>query len=177
MPPRRSSPRAAAPAASAPPIWNALLIAAAVSYGLGLLVMRGRLSWPPTQLLVGAYTLAGALALIGPVVLARRDPGEGGVGELVWLTGGLLIWANDLAAAVRGEWRDLAWATPLAYQPMGLTALAVMAAGWRCLGPGGRGWSWTNVLGWVLGGFWVGMAALSLLGLDRPVTGRLPSLW
>ena len=40
---------------------------------------------------------------------------------------------------------------------MGLTMLAVLVAGWKC-GMADRNWSWTNVTGWVLSAFWVGMA-------------------
>jgi hypothetical protein len=47
---------------------------------------------------------------------------------------------------------------------MGLTILAVLIGGWRANG-GVRGgsWSWTNITGWMLGMFWVGMAAASLV--------------
>jgi hypothetical protein len=49
---------------------------------------------------------------------------------------------------------------------MGMTILAVVIAGWRCR-VSGQVWSWTNVTGWVLGLFWVGMAVVSML----PVQG------
>jgi hypothetical protein len=75
----------------------------------------------------------------------------------------------DLAAVVRGEGRGLAWATPIGTQTMGMTMLAVMAAGWRTRGAS-AGWSWTNVTGWVLGLFWVGMGLAGLL------TPRTPGL-
>ena len=45
---------------------------------------------------------------------------------------------------------------------MGLTILAVLLAGWKC-GMADRNWSWTNVVGWVLSAFWVGMAFSSWL--------------
>ena len=48
------------------PLFNALLLAAAVGYGLLLLVNHGRLSWPPNQLLASLYTVAGCLAVVGP---------------------------------------------------------------------------------------------------------------
>ena len=155
---KRGSSRASTshPAASGP-VLNALLVAAAVCYGVAVLVTRGRLAWPPTQLLASLYTVAGCLALVGPIVLSRVDSGEGGLGELLWMTGGLLVWVFDALAAVRGEWRTNAWATPLGYQTMGLTIFAVLLAGWRCR-VAGKGWAWTNVTGWVLGVFWVGMA-------------------
>ena len=154
---------ASAPASSvSPPLLNAALILAAVGYGLRLLVLHGRLAWPPTELLGAVFTLSGCLALIGPLLLLRREATEGGLGELVWLTAGLLIWVFDVAAMVRGEFRSTTFATPLSALPMGLTILAVVIAGWRAKG-GGRVWTWTNVTGWVLAVFWVGMGLLSLL--------------
>ena len=77
------------------------------------------------------------------------------------MAGGLIIWVFDVAAIVRGEWRTLAPATPLGIQTMGLTILAVLLAGWRWRSPG-RDWSWTNVMGWMLGLFWVGMGLASM---------------
>jgi hypothetical protein len=142
-------------------VLNALLVGAAVCYGLVILVNRGKVSWPPNQLLASLYTVAGCLALVGPIVLARGEHGDGGLGELLWMTGGLLVWVFDGVALVRGEWRTNAWVTPLGYQTMGLTILAVLLAGWRCR-IAGRGWSWTNVTGWVLGLFWVGLALTAM---------------
>ncbi len=45
---------------------------------------------------------------------------------------------------------------------MGLTMLAVLLAGWRSKA-GARNWSWTNVTGWLLGVFWVGMGLTTLV--------------
>jgi hypothetical protein len=160
MPSRRASP--SAPALSTSPLVNAALLSAALAYGLWLLVARGRLSWPPHELLSGGYTLAGCLALVGPLVLARRGSGEGGLGDLLWLTGGLLLWIFDLAALARGEAHVISWVNPLGVRTMGLAMLAVLLAGWRSQGLG-KGWTWTNVTGWLLGLFWVGMALASLL--------------
>ena len=159
MPPKRVAPKSSEPAA--PPVRNALLIAVAVGYGLWILRTKGQVSWPPNELLAGAYTLAGCLALVGPAVLLRRE-GGGGLGELLWMTGGFVIWVFDVAAAARGELRTLSWATPLGVQGMGLTMLAVLLAGWRTRG-GSRDWSWTNVTGWMLGLFWVGMAVTTFI--------------
>lgn len=141
---------------ASPPLVNALLLAGAIGYAFWLLVQRGRLSWPPTDLLANLYTLAGCLALVGPIVLARRETASAGVGDLLWLTGGLLAWVFDGAAALRGGAQTLGWITPIGAQTQGLTMLAVMLAGLR-LREGEREWSWTNVTGWILGLFWVGM--------------------
>lgn len=168
-----STKRAAKPAASTAipsPLTNALLMAAAVAYGLWLLVAGGRMAWPPSELLTGAYTLAGCLALIGPVLLHRRERSEGGLGELVWMCGGLLVWTYDLAAVARGSFRANAWATPLPPQTMGLTILAVLLAGLRLQGAG-RSWSWTNVVGWLLGLFWIGVGLARFLPGVRPLGG------
>jgi hypothetical protein len=109
-------------------------------------------------------TVAGCLALVGPAVLAtRRGKSAGGLGELLWMAGGALVWAFDLAAVVRGEWRGLSWAAPLPAQAMGLTILAIGVAAWRWRSPGGgRDWSWTNITGWLLGLFWVGMGLATI---------------
>jgi hypothetical protein len=136
------------------------LILGALAYGLRILVQNGRVTWPPDQLLGSLSIVAGCLALIGPVLLFRRSS-EGGVGELVWLTGGLLIWVYDLAGLSRGDWRSLAWATPLGPQAMGLTVLALMIAGWRWRSGGGN-WRWTNVVGWSLGLFWITAAFIAM---------------
>jgi hypothetical protein len=71
------------------------------------------------------------------------------------------VWVFDAVALLRGDWRTWAWVTPLGYQTMGLTILAVLLAGWRCRLTG-RSWSWTNVTGWVLGLFWVGLAVSTM---------------
>jgi hypothetical protein len=160
---RTAPPRPATPGGLSTPLVNAAMLALALGYGLWLLVARGRVGWPPHQLLASTYTVAGCLALVGPVVLLRREAADGGgLGELIWMTGGLLVWLYDAAALIRGELRSLAPATPLAAAPMGLTILAVALAGWRTRGAG-RSWAWTNVTGWVLGVFWIGMAVAALV--------------
>lgn len=144
------------------PALNTVVLGAAILYGLWHLVARGKVSWPPADLLANAYTLAGCLALVGPIVLFRRDGGEGGVGEMLWMTGGVMIWVFDLAALAKGEARSASWATPIASRTMGLIILAVLVAAWRSRS-GGKSWSWTNVTGWVLGLFWVGLALATLV--------------
>jgi hypothetical protein len=143
------------------PLFNAVLVGAAVVYAVSVLVQRGTMSWPPHQLLASLFTVSGCLAVVGPLVLARGEGSGAGLGELLWMTGGLLVWVFDALAVVRGQWASTAWVTPLAAPTMGLTILAVMLAGWRCR-VSGRGWSWTNVTGWVLGLFWVGLAVVSV---------------
>lgn len=167
---KRAASKSTTPASTAVtgPVFNAILLGAAVCYALALLVNRGRMSWPPNQLLASLYTVAGCLAIVGPIVLARSESGETALGELLWMTGGLLIWVFDVVAIFRGEWRSTAWVTPLGYQTMGLTILAVLLAGWRC-NLVGRNWSWTNVTGWLLGLFWVGLAVASMLPSTRGV--------
>jgi hypothetical protein len=161
---KRATTKSSAPTVSAasPPLVNALLLVLALGSGFVTLFSRGKLSWPPTQLLASVYTVAGFLALIGPFVLHRRVGGEVALGELLWMAGGLVVWVFDLASLARGEFKTTAWSTPLGYQPMGLTILAVLLTAWRCK-LAGSSWSWTNVTGWVLGLFWVGMAAYTLL--------------
>src|SRR2546423_12382609 len=88
--PSRSAPAAAPSSAGTGPVFNALLLAAAVGYGLSILVSRGKLAWPPDQLLASLYTGAGCLAPGGPVVLARGGGSGSGAGRggPVWVTGG-----------------------------------------------------------------------------------------
>lgn len=143
-------------------LTNALLMAGAIAMSMAILVARGHMSWPPNQLLSSVFTVAGCLALVGPIVMARVDSGERSLGELLWMTGGLLIWVFDIVGIVRGQWRTIAWATPINAQTMGLTILAVLLAGWRCRFVG-KSWSWTNVTGWLLGLYWVGMAISTFL--------------
>jgi hypothetical protein len=134
----------------------------ALGAAVAILVMRGRMSWPPNQLLASIFTVAGCLAMVGPIVMARGEADERALGELLWMTGGLLVWVFDVVAIARGQWRTMAWATPLSAQTMGLTILAVLLAGWRCRLMRHH-WSWTNVTGWLLGLYWVGMAVATFL--------------
>jgi hypothetical protein len=140
---------------------TALLISVAIGYGTWLLVERGRMAWPPNDLLANASTLAGCLALVGPVILARPRS-EPALGEMLWMAGGLLVWIFDALALFSGGFRSVSWATPLNPQTLGLTILAVGGASWRLHGSG-RSWSWTNVLGWLLGVFWVALAVMAMM--------------
>lgn len=168
--PSKRANRSASAQASAP-LVNTLLVGAALAYGLWLLVAGGRLSWPPSELLTGAYTLAGCMALIGPFLLGRRQRrNEGALGELAWMCGGALVWIYNLAAIVRGTFRPESWATPLSPQTMGLTMLAVLLAGLRLQGAG-RSWSWTNVVGWLLGLFWIGIGLTGLFSNGSKLLG------
>ena len=166
MPTKRASSRG--PSASSPtttagttPALNALLIAAAIGYGLSLLIERRDLSWPPHELLSGLDTLAGCLAMVGPLVLWRRADEHSGVGELTWMVAGLMVWVFDLAAVARGEIRGLSWATPIEPEVLGPAVLAVMIAGWL-LGRRRWSWTWTSLTGWLLGLIWVGMGVLAI---------------
>jgi hypothetical protein len=163
MPPsKRAASKSPAPASASAPLVNAVLLTGAIVAGLYGLVAHGRLSWPPTALMANAYTLAGYIALVGPIVLARRGTdGESGLGDLLWLTGGALVWIFDLAAVLGGRGSAASFATPIGARTMGLVVLAVLLAGWRTRGAG-RSWSWTNVTGWALGAFWVGLALAGL---------------
>ncbi len=143
-------------------VGNAVLLILAIAIGVGVLVRSGRLTWPPLDLLSSLSIVAGCLAMVGPLILARGPAGSGSLGELVWLAGGLLVWLFDLSAVLQGQTRSLNWATPLGERTMGLIILAILVAGWRC-GLRGRDWSWTNVLGWSLGVFWIALAAGSWL--------------
>ena len=83
-----------------------VLVGAALLWGAALLIQRGRLTWPPYQLLASLSTLAGCLALVGPVILARSGEIEGSLGELMWLVGGLLVWIFDIEGVLQGPMAD-----------------------------------------------------------------------
>jgi len=160
---RRSSSKEAGAARSPDhPVRSAILVLAALGCGFALLIQKGRLTWPPLALLSSLSTLVGCLALVGPLVLVRTGEKDASLGEMVWLTGGLLIWLFDAAAVLGGQGHSLSWATPLGDRTMGLAVLAVLVAGWRC-GLAGSDWSWTNITGWILGLFWVALAVGSWL--------------
>lgn len=158
---KAASSTSSASASTTSPAVNAVMLGSAMAFGLYMLVARGRMSWPPTDLLSNAFTLAGCVALVGPIVLFRRDSSEGGVGDMLWMTGGVLIWIFNAAALLRSDLHAASLATPIAARTMGLTILAVLLATLRLKG-GSRSWSWTNVTGWVLGLFWVGLALVTL---------------
>jgi hypothetical protein len=147
-------------ASSHRPFINALLVGGALLWGVCLLVQNGRLTWPPYHLLSSLSTVAGCLALVGPFILLRSAESPPSLGELIWLTAGLLVWFFDTEAVLRGQWRSLHWTSPLPEKTMGLTVMAVLLAGWKC-GMGDWKWSWTNLTGWILSAFWIGMAVSS----------------
>src|SRR5262245_16674963 len=106
-------------------IANAVLVGAALLWGATMLVHKGRLTWPPYQLLASLSTRAGCLALVGPLILIRSGEVEGSLGELLWLAGGLLVWLFDIEGVLQGRWRSIYWATPMHDRTMGLMILAV----------------------------------------------------
>ncbi|RUL89003.1 hypothetical protein [Tautonia sociabilis] len=172
-PTKRAPSRGQAPnsSASSSPALNAALVLAAVGYGTMLLVDRRELSWPPRELLSSLATLAGCLAMVGPLLLWRKGAGEGTVGELTWMVGGLILWAFDLSALAVGRTRGMDWAAPVAPELLGPVILAVMVGGWRT-GRTAWSWTWTSVTGWLLGLIWVGMGALAMLP-QRPSLAAL----
>lgn len=143
-------------------VGNAVIVAVAVGMGLWALVQRRELSWPPSGLIANLTTLTGYLALAGPIVLSRQDRGRTGVGDLVWMTTGVLFWLYNGAAVIRGTFDPGRLADPVGAVGLALSVLAVMIAAWRLHG-NGRIWTWTNVTGWILGVFWVGVGLATLL--------------
>jgi hypothetical protein len=162
MPSKRASNATTLPEAGSP-AWNAALIAGAVLAALWFSVAAGRVSWPPREILAGIQTLAGCLAVVGPLVLLRRSKGESGLGELAWLTGGLLVWLIAGVGVLSGQWNWRSWATPLPPPTMAIVILAVLLAGWRVLGVG-RTWVWTNLTGWMLAAFWITQGVIEFFG-------------
>jgi hypothetical protein len=147
---------------------NAAVIVAALGIGTWLLVQQGQLDWPPSRLLENLSTLAGCLALVGPILLLRQDRSKAGVGDLVWLTAGCLTWLYNLAALARGSFVLERAPNPSGALIMGLAIGAVSIAGLRLQGLG-RAWTWTNITGWVLGIFWIVLGTLTLLPDSSPL--------
>ena len=157
------SPNRAAASPDRSAITNALLVAAAMAWGSEHAgSARAADLAPATPFSTASRRSPAAWPWSGPFILFRSGEIQGSLGELAWLTVGLLIWTFDLVALAQGQWRTIPWATPLSDRTLGLMVLAVLVAGWRC-GLAQRNWSWTNVLGCVLGAFWVGMAVCSWL--------------
>ena len=83
---RRSSSSSGAATSPEHALTNAILLTAALGWGLSLLIQRGRLTWPPMALLSSLSTMAGCLALVGPLILARSGatgwkPGRAGLAD------------------------------------------------------------------------------------------------
>jgi hypothetical protein len=135
-------------------LLNAGLVAAALAAGTWLLVARRQLEWPPHELLRSLVTVAGCLGLVGPLVLARRS-GDAGLGELLWFSGGNLLWIQNLALLATGRFHPANAPIAVPAQLLAFAIAAVLVAGWRLHGPG-QGWTWSNVFGWGLGLFWIG---------------------
>lgn len=180
MPAKRTNAKAGgAPAtASPPPLVNALLLAGSIGYAVHLLVQAGAMHWPPTELVQAGGTVAGCLALVGPLILWRGgSSGEASLGDLVWLNCGLLVWVCNLMAMSRGELPGKSWVTPVEPGLMGAFTIACVVASWK----GARArwvWSWTSVVGGLLCTFWVVGGLASLMPgdwLGSPgFAGRLP---
>ncbi len=74
------------------PIINALLVGTALLWGVSLLVRGGRLTWPPYALLNSLATLAGCMALVGPLIrIISQNRPIAGIGYI------------KIAAAVKGN--------------------------------------------------------------------------
>lgn len=178
MPTKRAASKGASPAVSASshqassPLLSATLVLLAIGYGLMLLIDRREVSWPPRELLASLSTLAGCLAMVGPVLLWRVGSSEGTVGELTWIVGGLLLWTFNLSALASGQTRGLDWAAPVGPEVLGPVGFAVMVGGWRT-GRMAWSWTWTSVTGWILGLIWIGMAILALLPQQSNPFGSL----
>ncbi|GIW88862.1 MAG: hypothetical protein KatS3mg108_3186 [Isosphaeraceae bacterium] len=152
--------------ASSTALGNAAIITIALALGLWTLVHRRQLDWPPSRLFAAATTLTGYLALAGPLVLGRRTVHAAGLGDVVWLTVGLLFWLYNAASFLRGRFDLDQLHNPISPVGLGLAVAAVALASWRLHGPG-RLWTWTNVTGWLLGLFWITAGAAALIPTTR----------
>lgn len=148
------------------PAWNAALVAAAVAVAGYVLVARGRLSWPPRELIATSSTLVGCLTLIGPLILwTRRGDQPGSLGDLVWMACGLSAWAFGLSLWARGDVARLDWIAPAEPRILGAVAIAASVAAWR-IGRLRLEWSWTGVVGGCLALFWIATGMADSLARD-----------
>ena len=114
---------------------------------------------PPNQLFASLGTVAGCLAMIGPICsIAATHPTRDSAS---WVSDGGWPCRTDLRPRRLGpgELHSMYWATPLSYQPMGLTILAALISACCCTVRAGR----DERDGLDLGLFWVAMAASTLL--------------
>ncbi len=151
-------------------LFNAVLLSGAMTLGLWLLVSRGLISWPPTRLMGSLATVAGCVAACGPIVLIRRGRTELATGDLLWMVGGILVWLHAALALMAGNFQIEVVPTPLAPKVLATFMGTVLIAAWLLNGTG-RNWTWTNILGWLLGSFWVGLGVASVMGVS-PVPTR-----
>jgi hypothetical protein len=84
------------------------------------------------------------------------------------MVGGILVWLHSGLALLAGNFKLAAAPTPLSSQAMATVIGTVMIATWLLNGTG-RSWTWTNILGWLLGGFWVGLGVASYTGALQSV--------
>lgn len=170
MPVKRST---SAAGEGASPLWNAAVVGAAVAFAAwSVFARRGGSAWAWRELLTTITTVAGCLAIAGPFVLFRRGGDEQGVGDLAWMTSGLLILIFDLAAVVQGAPRSHNWVNPIEIRSMGLIVLAVLLAGRHQRGAEPL-WTWTNVLGWLQSATWLAAAAISYSSALKPTVFSL----
>jgi hypothetical protein len=148
-----------------------LLVAAALGLGLWILVSRGQVTWPPHRLLVSFSVVAGCVGLVGPLLLARSTATEPGLGTSLWWFGGGLLWLQNLALVLRGDFQLVQCPNPMGAQALGLAVLAALVASWRTHGAGQTS-SWPNVVGWMLGVFWIGTGLASFLPAQVPLLSR-----
>lgn len=166
MPSKRSAskPGPSGPSGAPSPLLSAALVCLGVGHGLYLLVDRGAIGWPPSQLMGPASTLAGSVAMVGPIVLWKKVGGsDASVGDLVWMAGGLFLWLLDLSAIAEGRSGRMDWAVPAEPRVLGCFAVAVMVAGWTS-GHARWAWTWSGITGSILGGIWVSRMVLELMG-------------
>jgi hypothetical protein len=150
---------------------SVLLVALALGLGLWILVSRGQVTWPPHRLLASLSIVVGCIGLVGPLLLTRSAAAEPGLGTTIWWFGGVLLWLQNLAGALRGDFQIASCPNPMGPQPMGLAVLAALIATWRTHGAG-RTSSWPNVVGWILGLFWIGVGLASFLPGGWPASMR-----
>lgn len=139
------------------PFLNLLILSGAVILFVKVGIRQGWIQWPPANLGSILASLAGWIALAGPLILFRHEEQTGGmgIGDRVWVTTGFLLWLKIAIQLFTGRFPSIeAVATIVGPTDMALISMACLAGG--LIGrPKSSHWTWTNLVGWGLSLCWL----------------------
>lgn len=145
------------PIALSKPVLNLMILTGAGILFVRVGIRQGWIDWPPTQLGKILATLAGWIALAGPLVLFRHEEQAGsmGVGDRVWITTGLLLWLKLSLQIGTGNLPSVEAVTTLIdSRDMALVSAACLIGGMMGK-PKNSHWTWTNLVGWGMSVCWM----------------------